>query len=229
VNSYLMFQYAAHKNELPAGGDMMAENCLKNVVSANVKGWYLAKNTLTHTRAYDEAFIAKLDKYRKYLVTDEQRNFVSDYVLTINKTGAGQPAMPFDGTTPDGKKMSLADFKGKVVLVDVWATWCGPCRAQTPHLKKLADEMKGTDVAFLSYSIDDPKDTAKWKKMIGDENMEWQQLIGDAAFKSAICVNYKITAIPRFMLFDKQGKIVSIDAPRPSAPELKPLLEKYLK
>ena len=229
VGFYLMFQYPAHKDEYPKGADTMAELCVKLIPDPTVKGWFLAKNQLTRTRAYDDAFIAKLDKYRPYLVNDEQRQLVADYVLTINKTGAGQPAMPFSGTTPDGKQVSLTDFKGKVVVVDVWATWCGPCRAQTPFLKTLADEMKGTDVVFLSYSVDDAKDTAKWKKMITDEKMDWVQLLGDAAFKSPICVSYKIDAIPRFMVFDKKGNIVSIDAPRPSSPELKPLLEKYLK
>ena len=228
VGVYLLFQRIAHKDELQ-GSDAMAENCLKNIPDATVRGWYMAKNVLTRAKAYDDAYTAKLDKYRKYLVTEDQRKFVSDFVLTINKTATGEPSLPFDGTTPDRKKMSLADFKGKVVLVDVWATWCGPCRAQTPFFKKMADEMNGTDVAFISYSIDDLKDTEKWKKMIVDEKMDWVQLIGEAAFKSQLCVNYKITAIPRFMVFDKKGNIVSIDAPRPSTPELKPLLEKYLK
>jgi|GEM_PF-3822052 len=79
------------------------------------------------------ASIAKLEKYRKYLVTDEQRKLVSDFVLTINKFGTGEPAIPFSGTSPEGKKISPSDFKGEVVLVDVWATWC-VSRLQIKHL-----------------------------------------------------------------------------------------------
>ena len=116
-----------------------------------------------------------------------------------------------------------------MVVVDVWATWCGPCRAQTPHLKKLEEELKGRDVVFISYSVDEAKDLDKWKKLVAADGLGGVQLIGDAAFKSPICVNYKINAIPRFMVFDKAGNIVSIDAPRPSTPELKQLLENELK
>ena len=229
VNTYLMFQLTTHKAEFDGVADAMAENCLRNVQNGTVKGWYLARNILTRARGYDDAYTVKLDKYRKFLVTDEQRKLVADFVLTINQTAKGEPAMPFEGTTPDGKKVSLADCKGKVVLVDVWATWCGPCRAQIPSLKKLEEELHGKDVVFLSYSIDESKDTEKWKKMIADEKLGGVQLIGDAAFKSPICTSYKITSIPRFMVFDKRGNIVSIDAPRPSTPELKPLLENLLK
>lgn len=229
VYAYLMFQHTAHREELAKSDDPMAATCLQYMPNDTLKGWFIATNVLTRARAYDDAFIAKLEKYRKYLVTEEQRKVVADFVLTINKTAAGEPAQPFEGETPDGKTVQLSDFKGKVVLVDIWATWCGPCRAQIPALKKLEEEMKDQDVAFISYSVDEPKDHDKWKKMVAAEKLGSVQLIGPAAFKSPVCTNYKITAIPRFMVFDKKGNIVSIDAPRPSTPQLKELIEKHLK
>jgi thiol-disulfide isomerase/thioredoxin len=128
----------------------------------------------------------------------------------------------------EGKKVSLTDFKGKVVLLDVWATWCGPCKKEIPSLKKLEEEFHAKDIVFISYSIDELKDLDKWKKMIVDEQLKGVQLIGSAAWKSPICSDYTITGVPRFMVFDKNGKIVTIDAPRPSNPELKALLEKEL-
>lgn len=226
--SYCMYQLSAHRDDFQAGADVMGDVCLKYVPDETVKGWFIAKNVLIRARAYDAAYTAKLEKFRKYLVTDEQRKLVADFILTINKTAAGEPAAPFEGTTPDGKTVKLSDFKGKVVLVDVWATWCGPCRVQIPHLQKLEEELKGRDVVFVSYSVDAAKDLDKWKSMVVDGKMGGVQLIGDAAFKSPICVDYKITAIPRFLVFDKKGNIVSIDAPRPSSPDLKALLEKCL-
>jgi thiol-disulfide isomerase/thioredoxin len=114
-------------------------------------------------------------------------------------------------------------------LVDVWATWCSPCRAEIPALQKMEKEMEGKDIVFMSYSIDEKKDYDKWKKMIVDSTLGGLQLIGDLAWKSEMATNYKITGIPRFMLFDKEGKIVTIDSPRPSNPELKTMIEKYLK
>lgn len=228
ASCYCMFQHDAHKADFPDKANIAADVAIKYLPDATVRGWYLARNVLTRSRAYDDAYVAKLDKYRKHLVTEEQQKLVSDFILTINKTAKGEPAMPFEGTTPDGKKVSLKDFQGKVVLVDVWATWCGPCRAQIPALKKLEEEMAGKDVVFISYSVDKMSDVEKWKKMVADDNLGGVQLIGDAAFQSPICTNYKITGIPRFMVFDKKGRVVSIDAPRPSTPELKPLLEKCL-
>jgi len=229
VRIYVMFQTLNQSEALKGIENPSAEMCLKYVSNQTVRGWYLASNVLTRSRVYDAIYIAKLEKYRKYLVTDEQRKLVSDFVLTINKFGTGEPAIPITGTTPGGKKISLSEFKGKVVLVDVWATWCGPCKAQIPHLQKLEKEFHGSDIVFMSYSIDALKDLEKWKKFIADQKLGGVQLIGEAAFKSTICKNYGIKSIPRFMLFDKEGKIVTIDAPRPSDPKLKALLKKHLK
>ena len=89
--------------------------------------------------------------------------------------------------------------------------------------------MAGKDVVFISYSIDEMKDLAKWKEFVTAKKLGGVQLIGDAGFKSPVCTAYTITAIPRFMVFDKSGRIVSVAAPRPSSPDLKALLEKCLK
>jgi len=158
-----------------------------------------------------------------------RRKKLHDFELTIRKFGDNEPAIDFDGKTVEGKKVSLSDFKGKVVVVDVWATWCGPCKGEIPSLQKLEEEMKGQDVVFISYSIDDMKDHDKWIKFVADEKLGGVQIMGDLAWKSGICLNYKINAIPRFMVFNKQNQIVSIDAPRPSTPALKELIEKLLK
>lgn len=131
-------------------------------------------------------------------------------------------------TYPDinGKMVSLTDFKGKIVVVDVWATWCGPCRAQIPFLTKLEEEMKGKDVVFVSVSVDSRRDYDKWKKMVEDMNMGGVQLFADQGRQ--IKEAYKIVGIPRFMVFDRQGNVVSKDAPRPSQPELKRMIEAEL-
>ena len=138
----------------------------------------------------------------------------------------GQVAADFTYPDSSGKQISLADFKGKVVLVDVWATWCGPCRGELPHLKKLEEEMKGKEVVFIGVSVDEAKDRAKWKKFIVDEQLPGIQLF--ASGWSKITKDYKIEGIPRFMVFDREGKIVDATAPRPSNPALKALLEEVL-
>jgi thiol-disulfide isomerase/thioredoxin len=203
--------------------------CLENVKNDTLKGWYFLNRELLRAKAFDQVYRDKLEKFKSYLLSDAQKKKQKDFEGTIRNFADGELAINFDGKTVDGKKVSLSDFKGKVVLVDVWATWCGPCKKEIPSLQKLEEEMKGTDVVFMSYSVDELKDAEKWKKMVETEKLGGVQLMGDAAFKSSICVDYKINAIPRFMVFNKEGKIVTIDAPRPSNPDLKVLLEKLLK
>ena len=117
-----------------------------------------------------------------------------------------------------------AQLRGDLpLLVDVWADWCGPCRQQIPYLKKLEEEMHGTDVVFGGVSVDEPKDKQKWLDFIKTEGLKGVQLL--AGGWSKITKDYKITGIPRFMVFDKKGNIVSVDVPRPSSPELKKMLE----
>ena len=130
--------------------------------------------------------------------------------------------------TPDGGKASLADLKGKYVYIDVWATWCGPCIREIPSLKKVEKEYHDKNIAFVSVSIDDGRgfggDAAAakegWKKMIKDRQLGGLQLLADNGWQSEFIKAYKISGIPRFILIDPKGNIISPDAPRPSNPKL---------
>jgi thiol-disulfide isomerase/thioredoxin len=223
---YLMT--AKIKHGAQSSADLVPQLCMENVKNDTLKGWYFLNNYLVRSKTFDQAYREKVEKYKPYILSDVQKQKLYAFELTIRTFAEGEQAINFDGKTTDGKTVSLKDMKGKVVLVDVWATWCGPCRGEIPSLKKLEAAMEGKDVVFISYSIDEQKDLEKWKKMIVTDTLGGLQLIGDAAWKSAICTNYKITGIPRFMVFDKDGKIVTTDSPRPSTPELKALLEKQL-
>ena len=171
-------------------------------------------------------YLEDIEKYGKYLVTEKQKE--QEFKVNTEKATLkpGDKGLDFKYEDKNGKMVSFSDLKGKVVLIDTWATWCGPCKVEIPHLKKLEEEMKDKNVHIVSISVDEEKDKDKWKKMIADENLGGIQLF--ASGWSEITKYYKITGIPRFLLFDKEGKIISVDAPRPSSPNLKPLIEKYL-
>lgn len=126
----------------------------------------------------------------------------------------GSPAPVFAYPDAKGQQVSLSDLKGKVVYVDVWATWCGPCKTEIPHLEKLQEQFHGKPVAFVSVSID--KNADAWSKMIKEKNMTGMQLLADQAGNSQICKDYKIRGIPRFLLIDPAGNIVNAQADRPS-------------
>lgn len=167
-----------------------------------------------------------MKKYGNLMLTESQKQRDKDIMFSLVSYAPGSKAFNFSYPDKDGKKVTLADMKGKVVLVDVWATWCGPCKKEIPSLQKLEEEMKGKDVEFVSISVDVEKDKEKWLKMVKDDKLGGTQLF--ASGWSDITKHYKINAIPRFLVFDKEGKIVTVDSPRPSDPKLKALLEKTL-
>lgn len=114
----------------------------------------------------------------------------------------------------DGSKTSLDDLKGKYVYVDVWATWCPPCRKEIPYLQKIEKKYHGKNIAFVSISLDKESDKSKWKKMILDQKMGGIQLF--AGKDNTFTKGYNIKGIPRFILIDKNGNIANANAPRPS-------------
>ena len=136
---------------------------------------------------------------------------------------AGMQAPDFIAENPENEKVSLADLNGKKVYIDVWATWCGPCIAEIPSLKELEEEL-GDEIQFVSVSIDQQKDKEKWAKFIMEKELGGLQLMADGAWKSDIAKSYNIKGIPRFLLLDEEGKIITANAPRPSDPSIKETL-----
>lgn len=122
-----------------------------------------------------------------------------------------------------GGKTSLANLKGKYVYIDVWATWCAPCKAEIPSLKALEKEYAGKNIHFVSLSVDKPEAHETWKNMVAAEQLGGIQLFADNNFESQFILDYNINSIPRFILIDAAGNIVDADAPRPSDPKIKEL------
>ena len=120
----------------------------------------------------------------------------------------------------NGSTTSLDDLKGKYVYIDVWATWCGPCKREIPSLKKIEKQYHGKNIAFVSISVDVEKDHEAWKKMIVEKELGGIQLYADKSWNSSFITDYSIKGIPRFILIDPDGKIITPNAPRPSSPKL---------
>ena len=131
-----------------------------------------------------------------------------------------------------GGTTSLSDLKGKYVYVDIWATWCGPCKVEIPFLKKLESKYHDNNIKFVSISVDDARRSGTmekahdaWKKMVTEKELTGVQLFTGNGWKADFVQDYKVNGIPRFILIAPDGTIVDADAPRPSSEKLIVLFE----
>jgi len=154
----------------------------------------------------------------------------TDYAASIEKmkiTAIGAVAPDFTMADTAGKPVSLHDFKGKYVLVDFWASWCGPCRAENPNLVKECGVYKDKNFTVLGVSLDQPGAQAKWLKAIHDDHLTWMQVSDLKGFKNEAAQLYAVHAIPQNFLVGPDGKIVGKDLRGDDlANKLKELLDK---
>ncbi len=157
------------------------------------------------------------------------RGYLGDLIALRTNLPKGAPSPVFSNyENHAGGATSLTDLKGKYVYIDVWATWCGPCKVEIPHLKKVEADFHDKNIEFVSVSIDRPKDHAKWISMVTEKELGGIQLYADNNWESKFVKDYYIKGIPRFILIDPDGNIISPNAPRPSDPKLRTLLEELI-
>jgi thiol-disulfide isomerase/thioredoxin len=142
-----------------------------------------------------------------------------------DKIKQGKVAPDFSYPDMNGDSISLADFRGEILYIDVWATWCGPCRVEIPAFEALVNNYSDEPVQFISVSVDENK--TAWIKFIEEEAPNWPQT-HTGGWDCSICDDYFIKGIPRFILIDAEGKIIDATAPRPSSDEIRPLLDKLI-
>lgn len=185
------------------------------------------KNLKLELKNVDSILIANAENNIPKTIQSVERYFNSKLALR-EALPKGAPSPVFENYENfKGGTTSLSDLKGKYVYVDVWATWCGPCKREIPSLKKVEAQYHGKNIAFVSISIDDARRSGtlekaheSWKKMVAEKELGGIQLFSDKAWQSDFVRGYKIDGIPRFILIDPKGNIVTPDAPRPSNPKL---------
>ena len=135
----------------------------------------------------------------------------------------GQMADDLNMKNRAGEVVNLSDYKGKIVVIDVWATWCGPCKAESPYFEKLAEKYKDdSSLKFVSISID--SNVKAWEKYLAKHEKVSEQLICNRTeFEK-----YLLQGVPRFMIIGKKGEIIDVFAPAPSKPELEEIIVQQL-
>ncbi len=136
----------------------------------------------------------------------------------------GQVAPDFTLPDPSGKMISLSSFRGKYVLVDFWASWCGPCRQENPNVVKAYQQYKGKNFTILGVSLDKTKD--KWQEAIKADGLAWNHVSDLKFWDSAVVPLYGLNAIPTNFLLDPQGKVIASNL---RGPALEAKLQEVLK
>jgi thiol-disulfide isomerase/thioredoxin len=201
---------------------MQVYKSIPNETIKNDLAFNAAKFGITYTddvESYYQAFMA--------VSTNEENNKeITEAYNKLKLVAKGQPSPKFvNYENHAGGTTSLDDLKGKYVYIDVWATWCGPCKAEIPFLKKVEKDYHGKNIEFVSMSIDTEDAYETWKKMVTDEELGGVQILADNAWESKFVTDYMIKGIPRFILIDPDGNIVTPNAPRPSNDDLRKLFD----
>lgn len=182
--------------------------------------------------SFDLAFFGNNSTVENLIEVFHQLYPESKYNAFLKKEGEklknldkANTAPGFEGKTPTGKLISLKDFKGKILLIDVWATWCRPCKEELPYTHKIQEYFKSNnEVQVLYISID--SQIERWQSFL-KKNIQFNGLhinINDTTFSNS----YKITGIPRYILIDKQGKFIDAFCPKPSNGEIEDKIRKAL-
>lgn len=171
----------------------------------------------------DAAFEATLRRFKtiaqKIPDTGKRNELIKDFSnLRYTREGAAMPNVVFKDA--QGKKVALSGFKGKNVYIDLWASWCIPCIAEIPNLKKLEEEYEGKNIAFVSISLDEDK--GAWKNKMKELNLSGIQLeTGESGFEKMM----NIQGIPHFILYDTNGKLKMYNAPRPGTSAIRQIFD----
>lgn len=188
----------------------LIDNAIKDIPKENrtyklaLGGIMAALKTKTHPNymVYANRFIEQFKDSDPKAVTSLQAAIDA----TKNFMIGGTPP-DFTQKTPEGEDLSLKDLRGKVVLVDFWASWCGPCRKENPNVVKMYDKYKDKGFEILGVSLDSNKD--RWVKAIAKDGLTWPHISDLKGWKNEAAKTYAITSIPQTILLDEEGKILA--------------------
>jgi thiol-disulfide isomerase/thioredoxin len=162
---------------------------------------FLDGRALSHLQKDDDAK-ARFDQFVKMAKMEDPNRQRALRYLARPELARARMAPAFAITTMDGKQVSMDDLQGKVVLLDFWATWCGPCREAMPHIRDVARKFQGQPLVVLSVSLD--SDEEAWKAYVAKNEMNWLQY-RDGGFTGSVAKMFGVTAIPHTFTIDADG------------------------
>ena len=214
-------------NPIPENIDECYQYNIDNIKNKELLGEWIFLYSITNQKLKSYESLLDIRKRYGHLLNASQQERLKQVLMLRTTNVSGQPFLDFTFKDANGKPVSFSDFSGKIIYIDIWATWCIPCLKEIPPLKELEKKYEGKDIVFLSISIDSDKDIEKWKKFIVEKELGGVQVFaGDQ--NEDFSTAYQVQGIPRFMLFGKDEKILTPNAPRPSDPKLTEILDRLL-
>ncbi|TAJ11687.1 TlpA family protein disulfide reductase [Marinilabiliaceae bacterium JC017] len=240
TNDSVLFKFREYKTTMNALLNYKLKN-LKNDNSTDLQPKYELAKSLFESEKIFETMAFNLirkhiifkgienidDVYNDYLNRVKNKKYKEVLITNYSKWEAlkkGNQAPPFAIEDMDGKTVKLSDYHGKIVYLDCWSTYCGPCIEEIPALKKLSDEINDPGIVFVTISVDSDKN--RWKTKLKEYHLNTVNLCTGGT-RHKFNMDYNAKAFPRYILIDKDGTIINAAADKPS--KIKDQLEKIIK
>ncbi len=191
---------------------LMQENSAKEneVTKANADSYVAAY--LLYTKLYNYSYEELVEKFNllgENAKATKEGKQIAERINNLSKTAIGQVAPDFTLNTPEGEPLSMHSIKGKVKVIDFWASWCSPCRGENPNVVKMYEKYHPKGLEILSVSLDNDKEA--WLKAIKEDNLTWNHVSDLKGWESAAAQLYCVNAIPHLVVLDENNVIVAKD------------------
>ena len=200
------------------------QNIINYIPSDVIKGQYITSLSKSF-KSYDE-YMKMVEPNKQFITLKDQQERLTKKLTELADSKPGNDFIDFSFLDFKGNTYTKKSFANKVLVLDFWATWCGPCKAEEPYFEDLAKEYQGKEVVFVGISTD--KDKKAWEKYVEPKQDHFKGIHLHAGPNNLLSTAYQVNSIPRYMVIDKNGKIISVNSARPSNPELKKLIDTLL-
>lgn len=179
----------------------------KKYIAAHPKSYFSLDLVIQRTSGAYESVKPLYDLLDPSLQNIPQGKKIAERLTVMKRSAIGEPVLDFTQQDQNGKLVRFSDFKGKYVLIDFWASWCGPCRQENPNVLREYNLYKDKNFTVVGVSLDDKAD--RWKKAIDEDKLPWTQVSDLKGFNNELSSYYGIRGIPSTLLIDPNGNIIA--------------------